>query len=80
MAELLLHHFTQEMVLFQLEQDMGEQLEARYGEHFGLIQSQYLNAEADAEAQDDQTAGSKSGAEYEADSDPIDGDSNRNTA
>ncbi|WP_433938319.1 TrmB family transcriptional regulator [Paenibacillus lautus] len=86
MAELLLHHFTQEMVLFQLEQDMGEQLEARYGEHFGLIQSEYLNAEPEAEAQEDQKDRAASSitrplAGLEGDpEEEVNGDSNRNTA
>lgn len=44
MAELLLHHFTQEMVLFHLEQDMGGELEQRYGYHFEKIQSQYISS------------------------------------
>ncbi|AYB46545.1 helix-turn-helix domain-containing protein [Paenibacillus lautus] len=86
MAELLLHHFTQEMVLFQLEQDMGEQLEERYGEHFGLIQSEYLNAEPEAEAQEDQEDQAASPitrplSEDEGDpGEEVNGNSNRNTA
>ncbi|MBY0164762.1 TrmB family transcriptional regulator [Cytobacillus firmus] len=86
MAELLLHHFTQEMVLFQLEQDMGEQLEERYGEHFGLIQSEYLNAEPEAEAQEDQEGQAASPITRpltEDKGDPeeeVNGNSNRNTA
>lgn len=86
MAELLLHHFTQEMVLFQLEQDMGEQLEERYGEHFGLIQSEYLNAEPEAEAQEDkedQAASPITRPLSEDEGDPeeeVNGNSNRNTA
>lgn len=86
MAELLLHHFTQEMVLFQLEQDMGEQLEERYGEHFGLIQSEYLNAEPEAEAQEDQEDQAASPITRpltEDKGDPeeeVNGNSNRNTA
>lgn len=83
MAELLLHHFTQEMVLFQLEQDMGEQLEERYGDHFGHIQSQYLNAEADPESMKDSDALSNSDAfaEREDDASGIEGNgNNRNTA
>lgn len=54
MAELLLHHFSQEMVLFQLEQDMGEQLEERYGRHFGWIQSQYLHSDDELEHAEEQ--------------------------
>lgn len=44
MAELLLHHFTQQMVLFHLEQDMGEELEERYGPNFENIQREYISS------------------------------------
>ncbi|UNK19107.1 TrmB family transcriptional regulator [Paenibacillus sp. N3/727] len=47
MAELLLHHFSQEMVLFELEQDMGRQLENTYGPHYGRIQRKYIASEGD---------------------------------
>lgn len=76
LAELLLHHFSQEMVLYQLEQDMGAQLEERYGEHFGLIQSQYLNAEAGPSDEDgydaaaDSTPRNSDDAETDQESDP----------
>jgi len=58
MAELLLHHFTQEMVLFQLEQDMGDTLESRYGPNFGFIQSEYVTPEgyADSYGEEDKRA------------------------
>ncbi|NMO97302.1 TrmB family transcriptional regulator [Paenibacillus lemnae] len=45
MTELLLNQFSQEMVLFELEQDMGTELEARYGAHFDRIQKEYLSSE-----------------------------------
>ncbi|GAA0844875.1 hypothetical protein GCM10008915_48290 [Bifidobacterium pullorum subsp. gallinarum] len=82
MAELLLHHFTQEMVLFQLEQDMGEQLEERYGDHFGLIQSQYLNAEADLESTEESITSTHSDMleELEVDATEIVDEASRNTA
>lgn len=41
MIELLLSHFTQEIVLFELEQDMGPELEQRYGAHYSAIYSKY---------------------------------------
>lgn len=42
LVELLLHHFTQEMVLFELEQDMGAELEERYGERYSGIYGKYI--------------------------------------
>ncbi|MFC3750157.1 TrmB family transcriptional regulator [Paenibacillus sp. GCM10012306] len=42
MVELLLNHFTQEMVLFELEQDMGAELEQRYGDRYSHIYSKYV--------------------------------------
>lgn len=57
MAELLLHHFSQEMVLFELEQDMGRQLEERYGSHYGAIQGKYVACGPDN--QEGETAGGK---------------------
>ncbi|WP_054956172.1 TrmB family transcriptional regulator [Paenibacillus dakarensis] len=47
MAELLLHHFSQEMVLYELEQDMGRELETKYGPYFGRIQSKYIASDAE---------------------------------
>lgn len=42
LVELLLNHFTQEMVLFELEEDMGPELQKRYGERYGRIYSKYV--------------------------------------
>lgn len=42
LVELLLNHFTQEMVLFELEQDMGAELVERYGERYSKIHSKYV--------------------------------------
>jgi len=47
LVELLLNHFTQEMVLFELEQDMGTELEQRYGEHYSNIYRKYVMYEQD---------------------------------
>ncbi|MCJ8011869.1 helix-turn-helix domain-containing protein [Paenibacillus sp. KQZ6P-2] len=45
MVELLLHHFTQEMVLFELEQDIGEELTERYGHRYEQIYRKYVGLE-----------------------------------
>lgn len=42
LVELLLGHFTQEMVLFELEQDMGPELERRYGHRYRNITRKYI--------------------------------------
>ena len=42
LVELLLNHFTQEMVLFELEEDMGPELQKRYGERYSRIYSKYV--------------------------------------
>ena len=42
MVELLLHHFTQEMVLYELEQDIGGELSERYGPRYERIYSKYI--------------------------------------
>jgi sugar-specific transcriptional regulator TrmB len=42
LVDLLLNHFSQEMVLFELEQDMGAELEERYGERYSKIHSKYV--------------------------------------
>lgn len=47
LIELLLNHFTQEMVLFELEEDMGSELTRRYGERYSNIFSKYVPHEAD---------------------------------
>lgn len=57
MVELLLHHFTQEMVLFELEQDMGRNLEERYGPHYGAIQEKYIAADAAVQTEEAAAAG-----------------------
>ncbi|MFI2856024.1 TrmB family transcriptional regulator [Paenibacillus sp. JSM ZJ436] len=49
MVELLLSQFSQELVLFELEQDMGKELEERYGAHFDVIQKEYLSPEPEDE-------------------------------
>ncbi|MDO7906659.1 helix-turn-helix domain-containing protein [Paenibacillus sp. JX-17] len=41
MAELLLSHFAQELVLFELDQDMGAELEGRYGPLYQSIIRRY---------------------------------------
>ena len=41
MTSLLLNHFAQELVLYELEQDMGMELEARYGRRYADIAAQY---------------------------------------
>ncbi|MWV45720.1 MarR family transcriptional regulator [Paenibacillus sp. HJL G12] len=46
MVELLLHHFTQEMVLFELEQDIGEELTERYGPRYERIYRKYVGTES----------------------------------
>lgn len=52
MVELLLHHFTQEMVLFELEQDIGEELAERYGPRYEQIYRKYVGPEAQAQEDD----------------------------
>ncbi|WP_379146379.1 TrmB family transcriptional regulator [Paenibacillus sp. sgz500992] len=42
LVELLLNHFTQEMVLFELEEDMGPELTRRYGERYSHIYGKYV--------------------------------------
>ncbi|MBY0012392.1 TrmB family transcriptional regulator [Paenibacillus typhae] len=42
LVELLLNHFSQEMVLFELEEDMGAELTRRYGDRYSLIYSKYV--------------------------------------
>lgn len=41
MTGLLLNHFAQDLVLFELEQDMGEVLEARYGRRYERLSARY---------------------------------------
>lgn len=42
LVELLLNHFSQEMVLFELEEDMGAELTRRYGDRYSRIYSKYV--------------------------------------
>ncbi|MNC78015.1 hypothetical protein D3C75_1301260 [compost metagenome] len=60
LVELLLNHFTQEMVLFELEEDLGTELTKRYGERYSRIYSKYVlhdqNGE-ESEEPDEQAAG-----------------------
>lgn len=42
LVELLLQHFAQEMVLFELEQDMGAELDSRYGKRYERIFRKYI--------------------------------------
>ncbi|WP_025708132.1 TrmB family transcriptional regulator [Paenibacillus graminis] len=60
LVELLLNHFTQEMVLFELEEDMGAELTKRYGERYSRIYSKYVLHDQDgeeSEESDEQVAG-----------------------
>ncbi|WP_151735729.1 TrmB family transcriptional regulator [Paenibacillus tengchongensis] len=49
LVELLLNHFSQEMVLFELEEDMGTELKQRYGERYGRILGKYVMQDKVAE-------------------------------
>lgn len=42
MAELLLQHFSQEIILYELENDMGAELIQRYGHGYVKILERYL--------------------------------------
>ena len=46
MTGLLLNHFAQELVLYELEQDMGEELESRYGRRFEQLSARYWSVPA----------------------------------
>ncbi|MDR0269222.1 helix-turn-helix domain-containing protein [Paenibacillus sp.] len=52
MVELLLQHFTQEMVLYELEQDIGEELSERYGPRYEQIYRKYVGPENMPEEQE----------------------------
>ncbi|ASA25465.1 TrmB family transcriptional regulator [Paenibacillus donghaensis] len=52
LVELLLNHFTQEMVLFELEQDMGAELEERYGDRYSRIYNKYVMHEQEPEEEE----------------------------
>lgn len=49
LIELLLNHFSQEMVLFELEEDMGPELTKRYGERYSGIYSKYVMHDKDGD-------------------------------
>lgn len=42
MTELLLSHFTQEMVLYEMEKDIGDVITERYGQHYEKIYNKYV--------------------------------------
>jgi len=46
MTGLLLNHFAQELVLYELEQDMGEELQSRYGRRYADIAARYWSSPA----------------------------------
>lgn len=50
MAELLLSHFTLEMVLFEMENDMGQELTERYGPHYEQIYNKYVGSDSTADS------------------------------
>lgn len=59
MTELLLSHFTQEMVLYEMENDISNELTERYGPHYEQIYNKYVgmesmlgNSDKDSEEQD----------------------------
>ncbi|MBY9079960.1 TrmB family transcriptional regulator [Paenibacillus sp. HN-1] len=55
LVELLLAHFTQEMVLFELEQDMGPELERRYGHRYSDIYQRYISGDGEESAAEENT-------------------------
>ncbi|MHA6534427.1 TrmB family transcriptional regulator [Paenibacillus sp. BAC0078] len=56
LVELLLNHFAQEMVLFELEEDMGPELAKRYGERYSRIFGKYVLHDQDSREQTDEIA------------------------
>lgn len=44
MTGLLLSHFAQELVLYELEQDIGRELEGRYGQQYANIAARYWSS------------------------------------
>lgn len=52
MTELLLSHFTQEMVLYEMENDMGNVLTERYGPHYEQIYNKYVGVDPNMENRD----------------------------
>jgi sugar-specific transcriptional regulator TrmB len=52
MLELLLSHFTQEMVLYEIEKDVGNALTERYGQHYERIYNKYVGVDS-AEGNED---------------------------
>ncbi|MGN7169579.1 TrmB family transcriptional regulator [Paenibacillus cellulositrophicus] len=61
MVELLLHHFTQEMVLYEVEQDLGGELAERYGPAYERIYRKYV--EVDPREDDSEAIGDFDGTE-----------------
>ncbi|MGF7047009.1 putative transcriptional regulator [Paenibacillus sp. DS2015] len=49
MTELLLSHFTQEMVLYEVEKDIGSELVERYGPHYEQIYRKYVGVDIENE-------------------------------
>lgn len=45
LSQLLLGHFTQEMLLFELEQDMGDALIRKYGEQYRSLFDKYVDGD-----------------------------------
>ncbi|MCM3784763.1 TrmB family transcriptional regulator [Neobacillus mesonae] len=39
---LLLEYFAQELILYEMEEDMGEELAGRYGRHFEHVMNKYI--------------------------------------
>ena len=52
MSELLLSHFTQEMVLYEMEKDIGETLTERYGLHYEQIYKKYVGVDSQIGGED----------------------------
>ncbi|MHA0857102.1 TrmB family transcriptional regulator [Paenibacillus sp. CMAA1364] len=50
MTELLLSHFTQEMVLFEIEKDIGDMLSQRYGSHYEQIYKKYVGVDSETDS------------------------------
>lgn len=52
LVDLLLNQFSQEMVLFELEQDMGTELVERYGECYSKIHNKYVMYDPDEDGEE----------------------------
>ncbi|MFD1774035.1 TrmB family transcriptional regulator [Paenibacillus rhizophilus] len=57
LVDLLLGHFMQEMVLFELEQDMAPELERRYGHRYRSIYRKYVGSDDEEERMEARTPG-----------------------